>query len=170
MKEQLSNALDASPKESFFIFIACPDPPLLPNGVVKNGSRSIGSKRTYVCLDGYQPIGKPRIKCENDSTWTTLEFSCNGRYLLSLSLSLSHARLLFLFLLLLHFTFFFKFSSSGIRFPVLNYKFDFTMALALKTENMPTESISDEKKILITSTFSFCNKVSCPHKKNRYIK
>lgn len=54
----------------------CPPPPGFLFGKLNRGGRRVGSIRTYTCADGFQPMGDPSIRCQQDQTWTQLHLAC----------------------------------------------------------------------------------------------
>lgn len=59
--------------------LACPPLPPIPNALLSDGPRAIGSIRSYSCEPGFQAIGNPNRECLPDSTWSPLEFACLGK-------------------------------------------------------------------------------------------
>lgn len=54
----------------------CSPPPTVLFATIDDGSRVIGTVRTYTCDAGYQPLGDSTIVCLNDTNWSPVKFTC----------------------------------------------------------------------------------------------
>ena len=67
-----------------FKCIPCGDTPLIDHGSCGAGEYTLGSRRSYQCEPGYAAIGNPQIFCQDNATWSILDFKCIREYLLTI--------------------------------------------------------------------------------------
>ncbi|KAK3085692.1 hypothetical protein FSP39_007308 [Pinctada imbricata] len=56
----------------------CSEPSAISNAVVSSGALTVGTQRTYSCIQNYFDNGQsPDITCKNDATWSATSFACS---------------------------------------------------------------------------------------------
>ncbi|KAL4224775.1 Sushi [Mactra antiquata] len=67
-----------TPIDPTFACVPCDDNthPIEHGFCPPGAAKTIGTVRTYQCLDGYRPIGNPTIQCLPDATWSLPDFRC----------------------------------------------------------------------------------------------
>lgn len=71
------------------IFLDCPSAPAVANAVVNIPLiRHDEQQLTYKCKNKFYLYGPNTVTCQNDTTWSSIMFSCIGKFMKSRSFSI----------------------------------------------------------------------------------